>query len=393
MRSRRHLAASVVVLTGAALLGLPATPAGAAVPTPTNPHTLATGYGFTVTIGGDGQVYGTGSNADGQLTVADLNVYTLTRLSGLPGGVTAVSLAAGNLDTPSPNTFGGFTLVLASDGRLYGAGDNSESQLAAPGPDLATLTPLAALPDGRQVVDVTAGNGFTVVVASDGSVWGRGQNTNSQLAAGTADQTSWVQLSLPGVTARAASAGPQSVLVLGGDGQAYGQGSNDDGQLTGAPATYASLHQLSGLPAGVSATEVSTAGPVSLVLGNDGKAYGTGTSNSSQLGTAGSVTTLTELGFPGAPATQRVRHVLATYANTLFLVTSGPGAAAQVEGQGPNNAGQLGDQVGTTRTVPTVVPGPTDLIGATELAGGQTPRWSGAAAAPSTAWAPPARAS
>ncbi|MFA6575484.1 MAG: hypothetical protein WCS84_08680, partial [Nocardioides sp.] len=97
-----------------------------------------------------------------------------------------------------------------------------------------------------------------------------------------------------GVRGVAAAGGAYHSLVLGDDGVVYGTGSNNFGQLTGA-GDKATLTALTGLPAGVGGAVVAAGQVHTLVVGDDGMLYGTGSNNWGQLTGTGDKATLTAL--------------------------------------------------------------------------------------------------
>ena len=241
----------------------------------TTPRTIAAGALHVVVIGGDGKVFGTGANGSNQLSGGNPSeVRTLAPVVGLPSGVKATSVAAG----------GYFSLVLGSNGKVYGVGSNTFGQLTGSG-DRSALTALTGLPAG--------------------------------------------------VTAKAIAARGDYSLVLASNGKVYGAGTNAQGQLTGVnPAPKTTLTPLTGLPAGVTAIAISAGNFNSVVLGSNHHVYGTGTNVYGQLTTLPARTTLTA--FTNEPPT------------TVTAIASGAAATymksgSSVWGVGRNDQGELGN--------------------------------------------------
>jgi alpha-tubulin suppressor-like RCC1 family protein len=88
-----------------------------------------------------------------------------------------------------------------------------------------------------------------------------------------------------------------TTVVIGTDGRPYGTGINDHGQLTGGTAPVTTLTPLSGLPSGITAAAVVSDGSNVAVLGSNGKAYAAGSNSSHQIrsGSTSDVMTLTEI--------------------------------------------------------------------------------------------------
>ncbi|KAA1425100.1 hypothetical protein FE697_004255 [Mumia zhuanghuii] len=281
MRRLVLLPVTAVVASTFAVVG-GSTPAYAVAP-PEVTSSVAAGNVASVVIGRDGRPYGTGVNQYGSLTGVGSRT-TLTPMAGLPAGVRAVSVAA------APTWF---SLVRGSDGRVYGTGVNDNGQITGSG--LATaLRPLSGMPAGVQAVDVAAGNSFTLVLGSDGVVRGTGHNGSGQLTGAGHRSTLTPLVGMPaGVRAKAIAAGAVHSLVVGDNGVVYGAGLNDQGQLTGT-GNRTVLTPLTGLPVGKVPVAVAAGWRHSVVLVDDGRMYGTGLNDVGQLtGTGGVRTTLT----------------------------------------------------------------------------------------------------
>lgn len=262
LTSTRRVKRGLILLTG-----LPAGVKATAV---------AGGYANSLVAGDDGVAYGAGLNENGQITGTQRRWHRLHPLSGLPAGVRAIGVAAGAYHN----------LVLGDDGVAYGAGDNWSGQLTGgPGNKVRTLVPLSGLPSGVAAEAVAAGRSFSLVLGDDGVVYGAGDNRFGQLT-GTEPvlRTLTPLTGLPaGVEATAIAAAAYQSVALGSDGVAYGAGHNQVGQLTGTDNPRLTLGPLTGLPGGVSGLAISAGQEHTLVLGDDGRAYGTGSNAYGQL--------------------------------------------------------------------------------------------------------------
>jgi alpha-tubulin suppressor-like RCC1 family protein len=120
-----------------------------------------------------------GKNDHGQLgdgTLADH--HTPERVTGVPASVAGVSV--GN----------GFTVVLGTDGSVWGWGDNEFGELAlAPG-DTPLTRPVNGIAAGSHITQLSAGAGHVLALRSDGTVLGWGFNEFGQGGNGTTAQTS-----------------------------------------------------------------------------------------------------------------------------------------------------------------------------------------------------------
>ena len=116
-----------------------------------------------------GKVYTTGNNNMGQLCLGDrTNREVFARVDGLPAP--AVSAAIG-LD---------FSLILLSDGRVYGCGSNENGELGL-GPSVPFLT----TPNGdnglSNIEEVHTGLSFAIYKDTSGAVFGTGSNLFGQM--------------------------------------------------------------------------------------------------------------------------------------------------------------------------------------------------------------------
>jgi hypothetical protein len=171
----------------------------------------------------DGTVYGTGSNRNGQLgTGNDTSVTTLTSMV-MPVGKTAKSISTGNY----------FSLVLMTDGTVYGTGSNANGQLGTGNDtDVNSLTPML-IPSGKTAKSISAGYSYSILLMTDGTVYGTGLNANGELGTGNdTDVNSLTPMLIPSrKTPKSISARYFYSILLMTDGTVYGTGSNEIGQL------------------------------------------------------------------------------------------------------------------------------------------------------------------
>ena len=141
---------------------------------------ISCGSYHTIVLMDDGSVYGTGSNSFGELG----NGFTIQKTT-----LTAMTPISGK--TVKAIACGGFhTIVLMTDGSVYGTGNNSNGQLGNETNDnkttLTAMTPIS----GKTVTAISCGNYHTIVLMTDGTVYGTGNNSNGQLGNGfTTQQT------------------------------------------------------------------------------------------------------------------------------------------------------------------------------------------------------------
>jgi alpha-tubulin suppressor-like RCC1 family protein len=235
---------------------------------------VSSGGGHTVVLTASGKIYGTGDGDFGQLANAaagDDDPATLRRMTaGLPAGTRIKAIAAEGLST----------LVLTRSGRAYSTGDNSFNKLGRI--DRRPLfKPVGGLPARYEVVSMSVSLWHTLFVTKSGLVFGRGSNIAGQLTGGSDVVRTMKRLPVP--LARAVVASSSTSLVLGRNGQVYGAGANVNCMLTGDADYKRSFRPLVGLPAGVKATRIAMSRNHVLVVGSDGRAYGTGYNNRGAL--------------------------------------------------------------------------------------------------------------
>jgi alpha-tubulin suppressor-like RCC1 family protein len=157
---------------------------------------IGAGRNHSLAVKSDGTAWAWGANGSGQLG----NNTTSTGATSLPvqmQGITAASMIAGGE---------AHTLVILSDGTLKGAGENGAGQLA----DTTSTDRLTAITIGSltNVAQVVSGLDHVFARLTDGTVWGWGENSGGELGLGPAnlvDQHAPVSISaLSAITAIAA---------------------------------------------------------------------------------------------------------------------------------------------------------------------------------------------
>jgi alpha-tubulin suppressor-like RCC1 family protein len=136
---------------------------------PTNVIAIAAGFFHSVFVDSNGNLWGVGSQDEGQFGDTGYPPFDVPALF-VVGGVTSV--AAGYYHT-----------VFIRNGALWGMGYNNYGQLG----DGTTNTRNAFQIVASNVVAVACGGYHTLFIKSDGSLWGMGRNTEGEL--GTGDYT------------------------------------------------------------------------------------------------------------------------------------------------------------------------------------------------------------
>jgi len=186
---------------------------------------IAVGGQYSLVLKSDGSVWSWGYNADGELgDGTTTNRSTPVQMQNLTG-VTAI--AAG----------GNYSMILKSDGTVWTWGGNSYGQLGdgTSGSGTSKSIPVQAQ-NLTGVTTISSGNGHSLVLKSDGTVWAWGRNYNHQLGIGDStsgpgeDKSTPIQVkNLAGVTAIAG--GGIHSIALKSDGTLWTWGGNTYGQL------------------------------------------------------------------------------------------------------------------------------------------------------------------
>jgi prepilin-type N-terminal cleavage/methylation domain-containing protein len=251
--------------------------------------TIVSGDHHTCTFASNKQSYCWGFNNQGQLgnnSISDSLVPVATDVSGVLGGKTIKSYAAGQYHT----------CAVASDDRAYCWGDNWTGAL---GDNTTTdsLIPVAVNTSGvladKTVKYITSGQIHTCAIASDDKAycWGSnsngqfGNNSTTQSLVPTAVSTSGV---LSGKTIKYISAGMSHTCAIASDDKAYCWGYNFNGQL-GNNSTAQSLVPVavntSGVLSGKTVKFITAGfGTSTCAIANDDNAYCWGNNSNGQLG-------------------------------------------------------------------------------------------------------------
>jgi alpha-tubulin suppressor-like RCC1 family protein len=206
-------------------------------------------------------------------------------------------------------------------------GYNGSGELGV-GTTINQPVPVQVLPDGVQTVTASFGN--SLILKTDGSLWGMGDNNYGQLGNGTTNYLSPVQVLSGGV--QAVAAGAYDVMILKTDGSLWAVGYNNVGQLgDGTTSSRTSPEQI--LPGGVRAA--ATSGAFSLIVKTDGSLWAMGDNSVGELGDWSAI----QRNSPVKILAGGVQSVAAGYTHSLILETD-----ASLWGNGYNGFGQLGSE-------------------------------------------------
>lgn len=193
---------------------------------------VATGDEHKIVLKRDGTVWAWGNNGSGQLGNGGIDP-SLTPVQ-VPGLTNIIKIIAG----------GTHTLALKRDGTVWGWGLNSSGQLGDGTTTLFRRTPVQVLgPSGAgvlsSIIDIAAGQEFSLAVRNDGTVWAWGGNFFRQLGNSNASygaNPTPVQVEGPdgvGVLTDIidVTAGNEHSLARSENGEIWGWGKNEHGEL------------------------------------------------------------------------------------------------------------------------------------------------------------------
>ena len=165
----------------------------------------------------DGTLWGCGYNKYGQLGLGDTaDRTTFTQITTNADNIKSVCCGEGH------------TLILKNDGTLWGCGWNRYGQLGL-GDTSSRYTFTKITSD---VKSVYCGGKHTIILKNDGTLWGCGRNYYGELGLGDkSDRTIFTQITNNTNNIKSAYCGDNYVLILKNDGTLWGCGRNLDGQL------------------------------------------------------------------------------------------------------------------------------------------------------------------
>ena len=237
---------------------------------------VATGDFRSTALTTTGEMYSWGSNGYGQLGDGTLTDHrTPFRIAG-PAGSSWAGVAAGF----------GHTLALAANGELYTWGDNYYGQLGIGSTATTLARQHLPTPAGQQWAQVAAGYNFSLALSTTGALYAWGSNADGQLGEGTTTRHLAPVLVPPpaGQSWGQVAAGFWSAAALCSDGSLYTWGNNYEGQLGDGTTTGQLLPTRLAPPTGQRWLQVAVGYAHMLAVCSDGSLYSWGSNNQGQLG-------------------------------------------------------------------------------------------------------------
>ncbi len=305
------------------------------------PVSISCGNSHTMVLMDDGSVYGCGYNSNGQLGNGNTTQQTTLTLMTNNTGKTPVSVSCGEYHT----------MVLMDDGSIYGCGYNYYGQLGnGSSTNTSTLTAMTNT-TGKTPVSISCGIFYTMVLMSDGSIYGCGWNYNGQLGNGSSTNTSTLtaMTNTTGKTPVSISCGYYHTMVLMDDGSIYGCGLNSIGQLGNGNTTQQTTLTAMTNTTGKTPVSISCGAYHTIVLMGDGSIYGCGYNNNGQLGNGNTTQQTTLTAMTNTTGKTPVSVSCGGY-RTMVLMDDG-----SIYGCGDNQYGQLGDGTIANKTTLTLL--------------------------------------
>ncbi len=314
---------------------------------------------FSIGITYDGKLYGWGGNNTGQLgngTTVNSAIPTPVDMTGVLAGKTIVSVAAGD----------SHVVAVDSDGKVYawGAGNGRLGN----GTTAASLTPtpvdMTGVLAGKKVVTVAVGASTSLVLTSDGFLYGWGNNGNGQLGDGsTTTRNAPVAVNTSGVlagkTIKAIAMGSTHAVAIDTDGKVYAWGGGSNGQIGNGTLTSTNSSPVAvtttGVLSGKNIQMVAAGNAISYALDTEGKVYAWGAGALGQMGNGGTATTNSNpvaVTSNGVLSGKVISSISSQASGSYALAADSNGV---VYSWGVNNQGQLGDNSLTNRTTPVLV--------------------------------------
>jgi alpha-tubulin suppressor-like RCC1 family protein len=289
---------------------------------------MAAGGSHSIALGSDGKVYAIGYNGYGQLGLSDTtNRYSFTAVSTL-SGKNIIAIAAGEFHS----------LALDSGGKVYVTGWNYSGELGlGDTTNRYSFTVVPSLND-KNITAITAGSYFSLILDSDGKVYGVGDNHAGQLGLGnTNSRSSFTEVSsLKDKNITAIIARGSHSFAIDNNGKVYAAGWNYSGKLglgdTNDRNTFTKVSSLKDK----NITAIATGNHHSFAIDSNGKVYVTGDNYHGQLG-LGDVYDrydFTEVSFF---SNKNITTIAAGGSHSFVIDSSG-----KIYGAGLNEDGQLG---------------------------------------------------
>jgi alpha-tubulin suppressor-like RCC1 family protein len=308
-------------------------------------ESLSAGSGLSMGLKADGSIWAWGSNTDGKLGIIDPRSPRLFA----PG----VLFSSGSVGADASTTPTAFSILLRSDGSAWGFGNNSNGKLGDNAGGDSRSSPVSVV-GAHAFASIIAGGSHSIARKSDGTAWAWGFGTDGSLGQGTTTASRSSPVSVVGAHAfSTVEAGDRFSLALKSDGSAWGWGLNSSGQVgdnsttsRSSPVSVVGAHSFTSASGGQA--------HVLALKSGDGSAWAWGRSANGALG-QGTVTA-----DRSSPVSVVGGHSF-TQLSGGGINTAGLSLGLKADGSawswGQNSVGQLGDNSTTNRSSPVSIVG------------------------------------
>ena len=321
------------------------------------------GFGYVCAVALDGRVYCWGSNSNGKIGSGNTSsalVPSAVKISG--------ALVGKVIKQIEPSSAGNHSCVIASDDKAYCWGHNGFGQLGNNN-TVNSLTPVAVDTAGvlasKTIKQIASGGISSCVIASDDKAYCWGSNNFGQLGNGNLKNSSTpTPVSTTGVlagkTIKQITAGNSYFCVIASDDKAYCWGGGRRGALGNGSTLSLVIStptpvSTTGVLAGKTIKQITAGTEFTCAIASDDKAYCWGGNSSGQLGNNSTINS-------GVPVAVNTSGVLA--GKTIKQISAGSSHTCAIASDdkaycwGSNSSGQLGNNSTINSGVPTHVYAP-----------------------------------
>ena len=321
------------------------------------------GFGYVCAVALDGRVYCWGSNSNGKIGSGNTSsalVPSAVKISG--------ALVGKVIKQIEPSSAGNHSCVIASDDKAYCWGYNGFGQLGNNN-TVNSLTPVAVDTAGvlasKTIKQIASGGISSCVIASDDKAYCWGSNNFGQLGNGNLKNSSTpTPVSTTGVlagkTIKQITAGNSYFCVIASDDKAYCWGGGTRGALGNGSTLSIVIStptpvSTTGVLAGKTIKQITAGTEFTCAIASDDKAYCWGSNSSGQLGNNSTINS-------GVPVAVNTSGVLA--GKTIKQISAGSSHTCAIASDdkaycwGSNSSGELGNNSTINSGVPTHVYAP-----------------------------------
>ena len=302
---------------------------------------ISAGMYYNLALASDGTVYGWGYDGQGQLgnnptdPNADSLVPVAVDMTGALKGKTITAISAGDADNWGASY--GHSLALASDGTVYwwGYDDGNNQGYSTTGSLVPVAVDMTGALKGKTITAISAGEEYSLALASDGTVYSWGWNIygelgdNSMTSSSVPVAVTTAGTPMAGKIITSISAGICYSLALASDGTVYTWGINSNGHKPGNSqnddiSAIPVAVNIAGTPmAGKTITAISAGDAVSSVLASDGTIYSWGYNGDGELGNNSTTSS-------AVPVAVNINNVVNDIINQFITISLGGSAMSNV---------------------------------------------------------------